>query len=583
MTQARTHLRAITVLAFSSLILLARCTALKADETGVDLVGMWKLVVMAFGDDEFAVIRFDRNDGKERAFVVNTQASVLGIADNLNVESLVNDRGTVSFTLKGPSSASKFLGKLAAEGPSAGQILGTFQIRNETFPARLEKTREPRLADRRPSALIRSFAALARNPDPVAKVNGLRQGLRRYRGTPTNYLFYVEILGGAAAAELQIDEVRTLVDEMIKEAEPYGDAWVQEVRLRALKVMGTAKPYAEISLGLASDADRSMDKDSKLEHRAIAVAMLARAASLAGKPEIARLAEARSREIESQLDEEYDRTVPPFKPVPFKGRNDAKADGVVLMELFSGVQCMPCVAVDVAFDALLKTYKPTEFIGLQYHLHIPGFDALTNKDTEARRDYYGEEIHGTPAVSLNGRFVPPSGGQMNEAEARYNEFRGLIDRQLEASRGANIALSARRDGDELEISAEATLVPGPGQTEDAKSKARPRLRLVLTERSVRYIGANKLRIHHHVVRDFPGGLEGKDLSAGEGRLHVKLSLPDLKRSIEEYLSDVLRSAPIQPPIPPIGLEDLSVVAFVQDDTTRSILHAVTAPVERAKP
>ena len=144
--------------------------------------------------------------------------------------------------------------------------------------------------------------------------------------------------------------------------------------------------------------------------------------------------------------------MPPFRPEPFRGRKDRRADGVVLMELFTGAQCMPCVSTDVAFDALLRTYKPTGFIGLQYHLHVPGFDALTNKDTEARGEYYGEEIAGTPAVALNGHFLPPGGGQMGDAEARYKELRGLIDRQLEAARaGEHLALgeAGRRSGRDL--------------------------------------------------------------------------------------------------------------------------------------
>ena len=56
------------------------------------------------------------------------------------------------------------------------------------------------------------------------------------------------------------------------------------------------------------------------------------------------------------------------------------------MEIFTGAECPPCVAADVGFDALLKSYKPTEFIGLQHHLHIPGPDPLTNADTVARAD-----------------------------------------------------------------------------------------------------------------------------------------------------------------------------------------------------
>ena len=40
---------------------------------------------------------------------------------------------------------------------------------------------------------------------------------------------------------------------------------------------------------------------------------------------------------------------------------------------------------------------------------------------------------------------------------------------------------------------------------------------------------------------------------------------------------MLKAAPVQPTIPPVALEELSVVAFVQDDATRSILHAGVRP------
>ena len=230
------------MIAAPSLIGLSRDQAVGADGPGVDLSGTWKLVVMAFGDDEYAAIRIDRKDGKDRAFVLNAQASVLGLADNLNVESLAGEGGSIGFTLKGLSGSKPFQGRLAEGGPSAGQFLGTFYYRNEIFPARLERTGEARLADRRPSPLIRSFAAAARNPDPAAKVNGLRQALRRYRGNPTNYLYYVEILGTAATAEMPVEELKVLIDEMLKEAEPHGEAWVQEVRLKALKMIGRPGP-----------------------------------------------------------------------------------------------------------------------------------------------------------------------------------------------------------------------------------------------------------------------------------------------------------------------------------------------------
>jgi hypothetical protein len=257
------------------------------------------------------------------------------------------------------------------------------------------------------------------------------------------------------------------------------------------------------------------------------------------------------------------------------------------------------VAADVAFDALLKSYRPTELIGLQYHLHIPLPDPLTNKDTEARQQYYGGEIRGTPSTFFNGHNDAAGGGPMAAAQGKYQEYRGIIDKQLEAKKGADIKLSATRAGDQIEIAAQATILKksepdgsSPPQDKkkedgdganDGSGKSSPKLRLVLTEEAVRYVGGNKLRFHHHVVRDFPGGIEGKELSSGQGRLDVKLSLAGLRRDIENYLSNFTKMSPFPTPLPEIALKDLSVVAFVQDDADKSILHAVSVPVKEANP
>ena len=48
--------------------------------------------------------------------------------------------------------------------------------------------------------------------------------------------------------------------------------------------------------------------------------------------------------------------------------------------------------------------------------------------------------------------------------------------------------------------------------------------MALTEESIRYVGGNKLRYHHHVVRAFPGGTEGKDLTDGKGKVELTLKL-----------------------------------------------------------
>ena len=83
----------------------------------------------------------------------------------------------------------------------------------------------------------------------------------------------------------------------------------------------------------------------------------------------------------------------------------------------------------------LTTYKPAEFIGLQYHLHIPGPDPLTNNDSSARQKYYGSEVRGTPSTFFNGQSEAGGGGPMGNSEAKYDEYRKIIDKSLESHQG----------------------------------------------------------------------------------------------------------------------------------------------------
>ena len=135
---------------------------------------------------------------------------------------------------------------------------------------------------------------------------------------------------------------------------------------------------------------------------------------------------ARWSRLEAKLDAEYLKSVPPFKPTTFAGRKDTSANRVVMMELFTGAQCPPCVAADVAFDALLKAYKPTDLVLVQYHMHIPGSDPMTNPDTIARWDYYrkhyAENIRGVPSSLFNGKPAGGGGGGMSSAEGKFQQY-----------------------------------------------------------------------------------------------------------------------------------------------------------------
>jgi hypothetical protein len=554
------------------LCLLAATSTLAAD----DVTGKWKLSVLAFGDDALAVVDVKNDDGKPKLDLLDWQKKMVGDvkAENIKVEG-----DTVSFDLKGPVVSIQFVGKPAAEKPKAGELLGTIKLKNDVYPARLEKTHDVKVGEPAQNPIVRDFRKIAGTRSPRAKARGIQELIERNAGAPVGQLLYTELLGTASDAGLSAADVDKAAQTWLNDAKPYGEAWVAEVRLRAIKALASSKDYAETALKLGQDADKALTADTPLETKATVVGLLATAAKNAGKADLAKDAEARSAKLEAELDAEYHATVPPFKPAAYEGRKKADANRVVLLELFTGAQCPPCVAADVAFDAALKTYKPTELIGLQYHLHIPGPDPLTNPDSLARQGYYGEQVRGTPSTFFNGRRDAEGGGPMAASEEKYKEVRGLVNELLERKARADVKVTASRQGDRIAITAEAAKTAdadAPKQGE--RTSDRLSLRLALTEESIRYVGGNHLRFHHHVVRALPGGPEGKMLVDGKGRVEVKVNLPQLKSDLQEYLNRASKDRPFPAAAPEIALKNLSVVAFVQDDADKSILGAAVVPV-----
>ncbi|HVC95240.1 MAG TPA: hypothetical protein VND64_16210, partial [Pirellulales bacterium] len=318
---------------------------------------------------------------------------------------------------------------------------------------------------------------------------------------------------------------------------------------------------------------------ASIDQQAAVTQALASAATLAGKKDLAAKAEAEMAVLDEKLDEEYHAKVPPFKPEPFAGREDPENDRVVLFELFTGAQCPPCVAADVAFDALLATYQPTELVTMQYHLHIPGPDPLTNPDSESRSGYYS--LRGTPSTYFNGVAAAGGGGGMPQSKGKYDEFRQEIDKQLASAKSAKIELQLTRSGDTILVSATAQAGADDEAKDDGESKLR--LRVALTEEAIRYVGGNQLRFHHHVVRGFPGGVEGKALAAGEGKVELTIDLDEVREGLNTYLDDFAKGGRGFPAaMPKIDFKGLAVVAFVQDDADKRVLHAVQASVPEAQ-
>ena len=277
--------------------------------------------------------------------------------------------------------------------------------------------------------------------------------------------------------------------------------------------------------------------------------------------------------MDATLDKEYLAKMPPFKGTPFAGRK-GDSNRVVVMELFTGAQCPPCVAADVAFDALGKSYKGTDLILIQYHMHIPGPDPLTNADSEARWKYYSKlfagDVRGTPTTVFNGKPQAGGGGGMANAEKKFDEYREIIDPLLENTTPIKLDCKASRSGDQISIAVEVA---------GADAKDELKLRFVLVEENIKYVGGNRLRFHHQVVRALPGGAEGVVVKDAAFKHTATLDVSAQRKELVKYLDEYAeKTRPFPNANRPLDMSHLRVIALVQNDKTGEVVQAAQMEV-----
>ncbi len=537
------------------------CTA----SPNLQVEGRWKLVLLIYGEDHFATV-----DLKDEA-TGTVVASSPQVLPNASIDEVTVDGDKVSFTLKSEVGTSVFKGRAYNDGPFAGMVLGAFNFRDQWYPARLEQTEstemEPLSA---PGDLLKSILELQREADLATRVTKLEEIIRQNSDAPAASRAFAALFQAAGEAGLSEEKVSELAELWLDSARPYGAEWVGQTYMAIVESLPATEDFGQLTLTVAELAEADLGENATAEQRSTIAKRIASAAELVGNTELAATATERVRELEALLDEEYRKSVPPFEPSEFAGRND-DSSRVVLMELFTGAQCPPCVAADVAFDALQESFEPTELVLLQYHLHIPGPDPLTNPDSIARQQYYGSVIRGTPTTLFNGNAQAPGGGGMSNAESKYTQYRQVIEEGLKGEQQATIDLSASLTGETINIAVKAAV-------ENAES---PKLRLVLVEDTIQYVGNNDLRFHHQVVRALLGGSEGLALNEGTLEDELTVDLNDVRSDIESYVDEYQQQRSFPGELPSVDLEGLKIVAFVQDDATKEVLHAAVAPLDSA--
>ncbi len=105
---------------------------------------------------------------------------------------------------------------------------------------------------------------------------------------------------------------------------------------------------------------------------------------------------------------------------------NATTDRVVLVELFTGAGCGPCVPIDQGLDAYIDDHTRSETVDLVYHRSIPSADLLETGETTTRHeDFYDRGYEATPTYFVDGTIgmigaVGDAGACQDWLETQYN-------------------------------------------------------------------------------------------------------------------------------------------------------------------
>ena len=396
------------------------------------------------------------------------------------------------------------------------------------------------------------------------KVPGLyKEVVAKHPDSPFAVDAATALLRMAGKVKPKADEVTAWAKVVEADAEKYGPRVARDTSLQVAEMLVTQKDLAALALPFAEKVEKGVTEKDPLTAQSRALKLLLAAQKAAGKTDSA--IETRLARVETKLDDEYKAKVPPFKPTKFAGRKSKAANRVAVMELFTGAQCPPCVAADVAFDALEMAYQPKDLVLIQYHMHIPGPDPLTNPASVARWDFYREkfpmDIRGTPSTLFNGKPDASGGGGMPNAENKFGQYKDLIDPLLESETDLKVGGSVKAAGDKLTVAVEVDGVKEPGEN--------VRLHVLLVEETIKYTGGNGLRFHHQVVRALPGGAAGTEVKEKALKKDVTIDLAEVKTGLTKYLDEYAAN---ERPFPnadrPMDLKHLKVIALLQNHETR---------------
>jgi len=549
----RCHVTCCLALGLAAFIFVSCAPIARAADN--PFAGNWKVTLLLPGQDiTVFLVEIKSADGKTEGKVLSAGIDQLG--KDAKVDTIKADGGkSLQITVSGGGITFPMVVYVPKGEAKPEKLLGSVDFRGRQL-AHLERTEDKELDPKKASAKnpnVNAFGKAMGTPDAKEKQTALKEFLATKDLEPAlAYLSGLELLGAMAENGVDKDEVVKQAGETVKLAAAYGPEMKLMAQQQAAKNLSGSEKLAPVAVDLARDAEKALDKNTPTGLQVAVLSTLKTALLKAGKAAEAKELTPKIAGLNDQLDQEFLKDAVPFKTEALTRKE--KGERVVLVELFTGAQCPPCVAADVAFDAMLKSYKPVDVVFLQYHLHIPGPDALTNEDSIKRMEFY--KIRGTPTYFLDGAEGPQAGGGKGDGKDRYTELVKSVGDAIEVGAQAKIKLSAENKDGKVDIHVEVSDLSKAGDF--------IKLRLVLVEEMARYPGSNGQRLHHHVVRAFPGGVEGIALKQKSTKHDIRVELGDVKKNLNDYLAN-FKGAKFAEDERPLDLKHLKIVAFIQND------------------
>lgn len=263
-----------------------------------------------------------------------------------------------------------------------------------------------------------------------------------------------------------------------------------------------------------------------------------------------------------------------FQPGHYKGSSNFKGK-VVLAELFTGAECPPCAGADLAFDALSEYYPRNVFTILEYHVHIPAPDPMTNPDSFKRYLFYGGNF-GTPTVIIEGKEKITGGGPKFLAANRFNVYKFAAEKYMDQKPTIQISGSANNTLNKIKIDLKVK--------ENKKLDNNESLHIALVEKSLNYPGGNGVTKNIFVVRHLINGAEGKPLNLKNGVEKVSdiFNLTEIENELTQYLDNPTKYPSWRKSVSFTGWKEktdklnknnLAVVAWVQNNNSKEVLQS----------